>query len=858
MNAAPPIAEQAIEIARWVETRGWLPTPLHVVGPDGITCTCPKARNCGRSAGKHNIAKGWESDHRGVAIFQEMAAGAPRFDQDGNRKGNYPPRRAMNVGILTGTVSGIFVLDIDPKDGGFESMRALIAEHGALPQTFIVKTGSGGYHYYFQMPDFDARNSAAKIAPGIDIRGNGGMVVGPGSVSFAGTYVIQFDADVAPAPEWLLEMIRPKPPERTHHLDQLPPHPVEVDPFANGAADAISAAPASPGGQPTRQQAAYEASIVAGELRRLAQLQAEGWHGQPWDITTFQVACQLIELANAPWSRLTIDEAHAQFISHCPPAEPGYDPSAKWVSALNRIGDKARPAPEPTAGTSVSGPFDGWEVSGEPPGPSQATGANREGAPVAGPHSLSDLGNANRLVTWHGGVIRYAADAQSWLTYSRGVWDDLVGEVEVEAYVKSAIALAREQEVWLHSDTPHDVEAKKPTSDRSDFVAWCGKSEFYARVQATVKMARSDSRLRTSMGLFDADPMMFNAANCAVNLATGAAIEHHPSQMFRHQSPIAYNPDAQCPMWERFLLRTQPDPEMRNWLQMVLGYSLTGRMDEHALFVHNGPGATGKTTFLEVVKQVMGNYGQKLDRETLLSKSGNNSAIPADVARMAGARFLAASETAAGRKLDDERVKELVGGDTQTARHLFGKWFEFSPSGKIHIATNHLPGFESGGDGMGRRMRLVPWEVIIPEAERDKTLKDRILAQESEGVLAWLVRGAMAWTASSGLVTPAEVRQRTDQHIEEADPVWPFIHERLDVGENFETEFQAVYGAYESWCQLNGNKPMSGRALSMALRERLGADSKFNHRDTRRSMFHVRVKMQAVPGHHEAYIRGAR
>jgi putative DNA primase/helicase len=378
----------------------------------------------------------------------------------------------------------------------------------------------------------------------------------------------------------------------------------------------------------------------------------------------------------------------------------------------------------------------------------------------------------------------------------------------------------------------------------------------YARVQGATKMARSDPRLQTKLGLFDADPMMFNAANCAVNLATGQAVEHHPSQMFRHQSHVAYVPDAKCPLWESFLERVQPDPQMRHWLQMVLGYSMTGRMDEHAIFLHNGPGATGKTTFLEVVKDVLGNYGQKLDRETLLSKPAGNAGIPADVARMAGARFLAASETATGRKLDDERVKELVGGDTMTARHLHKDFFEFKPTGKIHMATNHLPGFESGGDGMGRRLRLVPWEVQIPKDERDKTLKDRIVATESEGVLAWLVRGAIAWASSPGLVTPDEVQKRSDEHIDEADPVWPFIHERLDVDGGFETEFEAVYGAYASWCSLNGNKPMSGRAFSMALRERLGAESKFLHPKTRRSMFRVRVRLQPVPAHHEQYAHG--
>jgi putative DNA primase/helicase len=860
-----PTAAQAVEIARWVESRGWKPTPLHVVGPDSRTCTCPKGGNCGRSAGKHNIAKDWSKDARGSEIFVEMAEGrSPRFDKEGKPAGFWAPRPKMNVGILTGEASGVFVLDIDPKDSGFESMKAFVAEHGPMPQTFIVKTGSGGFHYYFQMPDFDGRNSASKIAPGIDIRANGGMVVGPGSVSYAGPYTIQFDAPVAPAPAWLLDLIRPAAPSdsQTHVGSSASAEAARpVDPFAGSVSSpeiASSAAPApSSSGQQTRQQAAYETAIVTGELRRLTQLAAAGWNGEPWDITTFQVACQLLELANAPWSRLSVDEARQQFLEHCPPAEPGYDPTAKWTSAVQRIGDKARPEPTPSAAPATSDAFDGWEAVGGPPDPRSAAGANREDAPAAGPFSLSDLGNAERLIAWHGGIIRFANDASTWLTYDRGVWSSAAGEVQAEAYLKSAMKLARDNEVWLHSDQIRDVEAKNPKSDRDDFVSWCGKTEMYTRVSAGVKMARSDARLQTTMMAFDADPMMFNASNCAVNLATGEALEHHPSQMFRHQGRVAYNPGATCPMWDSFLRRTQPDPEMRRYLQMVLGYSMTGRMDEHAIFIHNGPGATGKSTFLEVVMAVMGNYGQKLDRETLLSKGAANTSIPADIARMAGARFLAASETATGRKLDDERVKELVGGDTMTARHLHKDFFDFQPTGKIHMATNHLPGFESGGDGMGRRLRLVPWEVIIPKPERDKTLKDRIIATEAEGVFAWLVRGAMMWVEAGGLSTPVEVEKRSDEHIEEADPVWPFIRERLEVDDpDYATEFQMVYGAYESWCSLNGHRPMSGRAFSMSLRERLGADSKFLAPGSRRSMFRVRVRMQPVPAHHQQYAHG--
>jgi hypothetical protein len=177
-----PTADQAIQIAQAIEQRGWKPTPLHVVGPDSKTCSCPKGANCGKSAGKHNIAGKWQSDLRGSEIFAEMAAGAPK-----DSGGRWPPRRWLNVGILTGDPSGIFVLDVDPSGGGMESMRQLLEQHGELPATFIATTGTGGWHFYFAMPDFPVRNSASSIAPGVDIRGPGARVAARGRAAQGGS-----------------------------------------------------------------------------------------------------------------------------------------------------------------------------------------------------------------------------------------------------------------------------------------------------------------------------------------------------------------------------------------------------------------------------------------------------------------------------------------------------------------------------------------------------------------------------------------------------------------------------------------------------------------------------------------------
>jgi putative DNA primase/helicase len=384
-----------------------------------------------------------------------------------------------------------------------------------------------------------------------------------------------------------------------------------------------------------------------------------------------------------------------------------------------------------------------------------------------------------------------------------------------------------------------------------------GKSEAYTKITAMRSMARSYHRIRTSMGLFDTNPMLLNAANCAVDLQTGEAIPHSPEQMFRHQSPVAYDTEADCPMWKRFVAQVQPDPEMQAYLQAIVGYSLTGRMDEHAFFIHVGTGGNGKTTFFEVVNRLLGDYGQKLERETLLSKpnGGSSSGLTPDIARMAGARLLLASEIPKGRSLDDDRVKELVGGDTQTARNLFEKPFDFIPTAKIHMLTNHLPGLDSGGQSMGRRLRIVPWTVEIPRESIDKTLKERMIMTEAAGILRWIVEGAVMW-AQNGLQTPQFVYDRSEEHIEESDALLPFIHERLDVADAknaYESEFAAVYGAYRSWCDMNGNRPMSGKAFSQSLVERLGHEIRFRHWQNRRSMFRVRVRLQEVPAEHQAF-----
>lgn len=313
------------------DSEGFRVIPLFAVDEHGV-CTCQEGEDC-RSQGKHPISNGWQK--------------AQRTSRD------YLPRmmQGRNVGIATGSDSGFFVVDIDPDADGLKSARAWAFEYAwDSNATRRVKTGSGGFHLYYRQPDFRVANSVSKIAPGIDIRGEGGQVVAPPSRTNKGDYRLVNDVPIIDAPEWLLEKLRPEPPK-----ERKRPEP--------------RSEPAELGDGETARLRAYSEGAVANEKRRLAELAVLGWD-KPWNVTTFEVACNLIQLANTPWSHIDIDEAYAIVFDESPAREAGYTDDVinrTFESAKNTIGDKVTPMPEDVS-ASIDFMF-GEDVTEDPKGP---------------------------------------------------------------------------------------------------------------------------------------------------------------------------------------------------------------------------------------------------------------------------------------------------------------------------------------------------------------------------------------------------------------------------------------------------------------------------------------------------------
>ena len=774
-----------LEAALAYQARGWRVIQLHGVAPDG-GCTCKRKDRLDpdHATGKHPVLDEWQK--------------SSAMTEDEIRAAWAGWRTNHNIGLATGRDLGAWVLDIDPKNGGLESAKRLAEEHGGeFDATRVVKTGSGGFHYFFSLPDFEVRNSPGELKayPGIDVRGQGGQVVAPPSVTNKGAYSVVVDAPFAPAPDWLLDMLRPK--ERaTLPVNKAGPGPLNPEyqrlhAYARKAWD----------GEVARLTAMAEAAVPEGKT----------YFGEPWDATTFEVACNLIELANAEWSPYDVSDAEIAVHAHGP-VDSGFTPQQvqkKIESARLKIGDKARPEPLDKRVDISSWGIPTWTQANhvDPP---------RVPAPVREwrMRSWDDVGNADRMVDHFGHRIRYVPGMKQWTLYDGGRWAR-VGSELIQALIIRMISALPTTEAELYDDVERD---DKGESQRDKFAAFVKKQRMNSRVTAALNLTSSKVELHARLDDFDADPLLFNVANGVVDLAAGALRDHDPDLMLMKQTPVAYDPGAECKGWQEFLDRVMPDPEMQAYLQRIVGYSITGQTTERAFFIHYGNGANGKSVFTEVVRAVVGEYGQSVPRDTLLAKK--TSEHPTSIARMAGMRYLEVSETGPGKRLDEEAVKGLTGGEQQTAR-LMGKDFEdFTPTGKIHYMTNFLPRL-SDSPSIWDRLHLVHWGVTIPKEERELGLAQRLIREELPGVLAWAVRGAVLWS-DRGLSAPASARHDIESYREEVDAFGDFLREHtLRSTDDVQTPVPDLYFAYRSWVFATSSaKPMSQGAFVSVMKER--------------------------------------
>jgi P4 family phage/plasmid primase-like protien len=419
--------------------------------------------------------------------------------------------------------------------------------------------------------------------------------------------------------------------------------------------------------------------------------------------------------------------------------------------------------------------------------------------------NLTDLGNAERLVHGHGDDLRYCHAFDRWY-----VWDGLRFEEDrVGAIVYRAKQTVRA--IYLEAANAEDRIERKQIAKHAQ------ASEQASRIASMISLARSEPGIPVDTSALDNDPWLLNVANGTLDLKSGRLFSARRSDLITKMAPVAYDKAATCPQFLTFLDQVMGgDLGLITFLQRAIGYSLTGTTIERLILILYGEGKNGKSTLLETIRAVLGDYALRTPTETLLAK--REQGIPNDVARLRGMRFVSASEAEEGQRLAEAKIKDLTGGDMISARFMRGEFFDFMPTFKIWLSTNHKPVIRGTDRAIWDRIRLVPFLIRIPPQDQDKHLREKLLS-EAPGILAWAVQGCLDWQRS-GLTEPPGVTAATEGYRAEMDVIGAFIEDCCETGPNASEAAGVLYASYHKWCEANGERFMTQTMFGKRLTER--------------------------------------
>ncbi len=405
----------------------------------------------------------------------------------------------------------------------------------------------------------------------------------------------------------------------------------------------------------------------------------------------------------------------------------------------------------------------------------------------------------------------------SWLVWTGQRWqqDDREAVVQyavMAARVRREAAKARK----IEADDPNQADELEKA--RQEAIRWTKSAGNYNRIRASIGIGKTVPRLIVSHRVFDRAPHLLGVQNGVVDLSNGQLVEARQDQYITHSTGLPYFPDAQAPRFERFVAELfDHDQDLIAYMQRAIGYSLTGEIAEQCFFMCYGTGANGKSTLLNVLKGLAGEYAANTAFNTF--EHGRQSGTGQEIILLRGRRIVMSSETNDGSRLNEARIKAITGGDEVTGRYLFSRAeISFVPTFKLWLATNHKPTIKGSDEGIWRRVRLVPFLVSFPKEKRDKHLEST-LKSELPGILAWAVRGAMAWY-TQGLGEPTVIEEATNEYRNESDILGLFLAENTRRIDGASVRSGSLYERYQQWTEANGLGSLSSVKFARAMQDR--------------------------------------
>lgn len=775
------------------------------------------------------------------------------------------------IGLPLGGATGLFALDFDPREDmdpetgevrryGYVDLKAETEAMigGELPPTAASRTPSGGFHVFYRQPEGEPVRNRGNLPRHVDVRGEGGYVIAPPSMRADGVpyaWVDGRDPDACPpveAPAALVRLLRSRAAApavaaaagvRAVEADEA------VRRYALAAMDReIDALRRL--GRGGRNDALNRAALSLGSLAGAGALSEAVARAALLD------ACAANGLLADDGERAclaTIDSGFKAGLSS------PRDLSDVWASAARRAARGSRQVMPPrTPGGAEDFKASHMGAAAKYGGVARVLRGLSEAIRTlrdAAFRPETDVGNAERWHMWFGGDFRYTEEL-GWLSWDGMRWKREGGDPRSYPPMLGRSAIMTVRGIQLEADfirgtgcpDPEACEAlgievsegglnrvvkwaKAHGVERpvlwADAHAQFGRAcESSGRIGAIAGLARLQPGVSVASSGFDCKPMLFNCISGTLEFRRADGPGQAPSVVLRPHdrgdlitklAPVAYDPAARAPVYDGFLARVQPDAGMRRFLHAWAGYTLTGDVGEQCFVIlHGTEGGNGKSTWELVRAHVMGDYAQKVNVESFLEGNLQKSGAQAspDIARLPGARMVYTSEPKQGQRFAEDLIKVVTGSETITARHLNRDFFEFQPEFKISVACNRPP--EASDDkAFWRRVRLTPWDVSVPEAERDKSLPARMEA-EASGILNHMIAGALDWMAG-GLPVPDEVREATQRYQEESDPLGRFIGMALVVEQGFRVQSSHLFDLYRAWCRFTGEKEWTQTGFSKAL-----------------------------------------
>lgn len=429
------------------------------------------------------------------------------------------------------------------------------------------------------------------------------------------------------------------------------------------------------------------------------------------------------------------------------------------------------------------------------------------------PDTLTDRGNAKLFVKLYATDYRHVPKI-GWYR-----WDTTRWVIDEDDSV-----------VWAAGDLAENIATHDPRGLFTTSALYKHRRRALSTtgMNAMLNQAKSAPGMVLKPDRLDADAYALCTPQGIVDLRTGMVRTPDPNKDFHSRSTTVGPQNMSTPRWALFLSDTFGDDaegrEMIDYLQLLLGYSVTGDVGAQVLPFLWGTGKNGKSVLLDVMMKLLGDYADAAPPGFLMAKPFEGH--PTDLAELHGRRVYVCSEIRSEDKFDEARVKLLTGGDRIKARRMRQDPFSFEPTHKLWLLGNHKPEVGTGGFAFWRRMRLIPFERVVPDDRKIDNLADLLVTEEGPGILSWLIDGARRYLAGDrDLAGPERVRIATTAYAETEDHTGRFYDECCQLGRDLRAEQTTLYAAYRAWCHSESAPTMSSRAFAARTRELVGLAS---------------------------------